>query len=159
MSMEDHKPRVIPTSHVVSRSAEGIFRLLFMAVLMAVLLCVGFTYYNGWHTEFVVGYIFVGAILAVFLRLSHQVWKITVKPFITVSARWIVLFTKIPFWYMAGGIGYTIGQLIAKKFGILDVVDRPVNSLFGFGVKFAVTLQLIQAAFNYRNKNRERVSQ
>ncbi len=54
---------------------------------------------------------------------------------------WLQYLTRAPFWYMAGGVGATLGILIAKKYGLLDIREIPIASFFARGANIYAGIQ------------------
>ncbi len=45
------------------------------------------------------------------------------------------ILSRVPFWMLAGGIGYTVALLVCKKAGLLGVYEIPVWYIFYLGAK------------------------
>ena len=71
-----------------------------------------------------------------------RVWNAAVAPLIGSSHRWPVYLTRLPFWYMAGGMGITLGILIAKKYSLLDLYEIPVKPYFTEGARIYIAVQI-----------------
>jgi len=71
----------------------------------------------------------------------ERVWHAGVAPFVRGLSEWGTCLTRIPFWFMAGGMGATIGILIAKKYAVLDIQDIPVKPIFAQGAYIYAGLQ------------------
>jgi len=125
------------------RKSTGALRIIAWALAMALCLCTGYVAYEGWQIGLMVAFLVVGTVCATLLWTSHMIWSITITPMIREAPFWVSIATKIPFWYMAGGVGYTSGMLMAKILGLLFVYDQPVGLLFAFGGKFAVAVQIV----------------
>jgi len=139
-----------------SRARSGILSITVWAVVIAVLLFTGYAGYEGWHGEFIPGFLYVGTMLSCFFWGSQRLWTIAVMPIVAGHQRWVEFVSRIPFWCMAGGIGYTAGMLSAAKLGLLIVQDRPVELLFVFGGKFGIAVQCAASVIMYRNTKREK---
>ena len=57
---------------------------------------------------------------------------------------------RLPFWFMAGGCGYTTGMLTAKKLLLLGFYDTPVRPIFLLGGVMGCALQLIYMLPTFR---------
>jgi hypothetical protein len=77
----------------------------------------------------------------------QRVWIAGVAPVLHGSARWKTEMTRIPFWFMTGGMGTVIGILIAKKCGMLEIRDIPVKPLFIAGAKAFAGIQIALTLF------------
>ena len=49
--------------------------------------------------------------------------------------------TRLPFWYIGGGVGYCVGMLFGKKLGVLWFYDIPVKSIFTEGARMGCLFQ------------------
>ncbi len=61
---------------------------------------------------------------------AEHLWSTTIAGMLHHPSSWLGVGTCLPFWSFAGGIGLTLGLLLLKKFGVLDVHDIPVKPLF-----------------------------
>ena len=156
MSMAGRSIASLVTFDVGENTSYGIFRIVVRSVLIALLLFIGYTGYEGWHNEYIPGFLEVGAVISFLMWGSERIWKITVMPMIAQFPWWGGLASKLPFWFLGGGIGYTAGMLTAKKLGLLIVYDRPVEMLFLFGGKFGMTIQLVASVIAYRMAKQEK---
>jgi hypothetical protein len=55
----------------------------------------------------------------------------------------LAFLTRVPFWYIAGGIGYVIGVVVGKKIGWLVAYEIPIKEVFDFGARFGCVTQLV----------------
>ncbi len=122
----------------------AIARIIFSTVVVAVLLVSSnIVYGNVPWTDHIPGYIVVGCIVAIFFWGSERVWRTTVMPMMKNSSGWFDLATQLPFWYFAGALGYTLGLIVVKKFGLLIVYDIPIKPFFLFGGAYGTIFQMI----------------
>jgi hypothetical protein len=90
--------------------------------------------FGNWPwSEHLAGYLLLGASLALFGWGGNRLWQVTIGMMTAQLPRWAALVGRIPFWYLCGAIGYVLGLLAAKKYGLLTVYDIPVKPLFRFG--------------------------
>ncbi|MBI1804297.1 MAG: hypothetical protein HYR77_07505 [Ignavibacteria bacterium] len=148
--MDDHRISSFISFDTPVSPVTGMLRISVWSVAIACLLSVGYAGYEGWHRECIPGFLVVDAMFSFFLWGAHRQWTITMTPMIKRVPRWIARMTKFPFWYIAGGIGYVCGMLVAKELDLLIVYDRPVKLLFFFGGKFAIAVQLTVSLVFYR---------
>jgi hypothetical protein len=66
------------------------------------------------------------------------------------------ILSRVPFWMLAGGIGYTAALLVCKKAGLLGVYEIPVWYIFYLGTKIGgctnFVLVIIKNRFHPSNK-------
>jgi hypothetical protein len=72
----------------------------------------------------------------------ERVWRAALGPLFGESRGWLVTLTRLPFWYMAGGMGVTLWMLIAKKYFLADIHDIPVKPYFTGGAEIYLAVQL-----------------
>lgn len=122
----------------------AITRIIFSTVVIAVLLVSSnIVYGNVPWTDHISGYLIIGFIVALFFWGSERVWRTTVMPMTKNSFGWFNLATQLPFWYFAGALGYTLGLIVVKKFGLLIVYDVPIKPFFLFGGACGTIFQII----------------
>ncbi len=122
----------------------AITRIIFSTCVIAVLLIASnIVYGNVPWTGHVSGYVVVGCFVALCFWGSERVWRATVMPMTKNPFRGFDLATQLPFWYFAGALGYTLGLIVAKKFGLLIVYDVPVKPFFLFGGVCGTIFQII----------------
>ena len=79
------------------------------------------------------GFLPTAAALALSGWAGERVWAAVAAPLVRRVSGWNLFLAHVPFWLMAGGMGATIGILIAKKYALLDVQDMPVEPFFTAG--------------------------
>jgi hypothetical protein len=80
-----------------------------------------------------------GLCIAAFAAGGHYLWKTFVRPM--AGERLLQPVSRIPFWLMAGGMGCVAGLLLAKKFGLVPIYERPIRSFFLHGAAAGLILQ------------------
>jgi hypothetical protein len=135
------------TSLLLQRPAErallGTLRNLVYGMLIGVLLNV-FSVFSGesrWEDAF--GYLLIGNGLSFLGWGAERLWFSTVSRMLKEPFSWYGYLTRLPFWYIAGGIGYLTGLLVAKKLGLIYVYEIPVKRLFVVGGKTEIILQAL----------------
>ena len=122
----------------------AITRIIFSTCVIAFLLISSnIVYGNAPWTDHISGYVVVGFIVAIFFWGSERIWRTTVMPMTKNWSDRFRLATQLPFWYFAGALGYTLGLIIVKKFGLLIVFDVPIKPFFLFGGMCGAIFQLI----------------
>ena len=135
MSPEKSHPHGVGILHVLQAVVFGF-------CLSGILAGSNVLYGNVPSSAHISGYLLVGVSLSLFVLGSDHVWRSTMKPIVKDSRAAVNYFSRLPFWYFAGGLGYVTGLLIAKKAGLLTVFDIPVKSLFTFGGLWVMLLRV-----------------
>jgi len=122
--------------------AQVLQATLFGLCLSGILAGSNILYGNVPWSAHIMGYVLVGLSISMFVLGSDHVWRSTMKPMVLSSRPSVVYSSRLPFWYIAGGMGYVVGLLLAKKIGLLTVFDIPVKSLFTFGGLWVMLLNV-----------------
>ena len=125
------------------RPLLGTLKNLFYGIVIGLFLTLINHWFDVTRLEDVFGYLFVGCGLSFFGWGAERLWYSTVATMIKHPFAWYAYITRLPFWYIAGGIGYTFCLLIAKKSGLLSVNEIPIKLYFMFGGKVEVFIQLV----------------
>jgi hypothetical protein len=136
----------------------GTLRNFLMGIFFGTVLLTGYARYEAISWNSTAALFLVGVMLSLFLWGSFRVWSFTVFPMMEKKGQTLQALTRIPFWCMAGGIGYTFGLLIAKKINLLTLQDIPVKSLFYFGCKFGTGMELFFECARFIIMKRREVS-
>jgi hypothetical protein len=129
--------------HSSQNVIHAIFKNLFLGTLLGLIIYIiqlptcmfGF---NG-----IIGFIIAGNGL-MFARWGVEIlWSSIVSKMVENPYSWFAFLTKIPFWYLAGGIGYTLSILISKRIGLIEFYDIPINPFFHTGGKILVVVQIV----------------
>ncbi len=114
---------------------SGIFVALSLSILHSVLGAV-----HWWSFS---GYVIVGFGLVFFSWGAERIWWNTIGAMFHRPFSMMAYMSRAPFWFIAGGIGYTLGMLLAKKFSLMGFYDIPVKPLFMLGGKIGVIFQIL----------------
>ena len=123
--------------------AGGFFRNCAMGLLYGGAFVTGYAWYEPLTLPAVAGLTLVGWSVSFALWSSYRLWSHTIAVMMTSSGTMFHRVTKIPFWFIAGGIGYTVGLLTVKKLGLFPVQDIPVKAIFLFGGRFCAVVQIV----------------
>lgn len=134
--------------HPMNRLWAGWARNCVMGMLFGVIFIAGYAYHEILSFRSLGALVIVGLSVSVFLWGSFRLWSFTIAPMLGERRSLGHLLTRIPYWFIAGGIGYTLGLLVMKKTGFLDVRDIPVKDLFIFGGKFSAGMELVFECVN-----------
>ena len=131
--MEDRDPNALRR-----RSA----RILVEGILIALLIWAVHALFGLVHWQRLPGYLIIGYTISLAGRVADVLWKVTIEAMVKRPATLIGYLTRIPFWYLAGGVGYVLGMLVAKKAGLIGFYDIPVEPLFALGGKVGCLMQI-----------------
>jgi|ERR1041385_1421784 hypothetical protein len=132
------------------RPPRGIARNLMYGSVAALILTL-FRFLAGalnWRNA--VGFLLIGNGVSFFGWGAERLWYATVSTMVENPFSISAYCSRIPFWYIAGGIGYTLAALMAKKLGLLDVTDIPVKGLFDVGGRIECVIQVPLQILLYR---------
>ncbi len=129
--------------HPMKRLCAGWVRNVLMGIFFGVVFFAGYAFGEGASLRLVGALLVPGFGVSVFLWGSFRLWSFTVAPMTGARGNIFRLVTRIPYWFIAGGMGYTLGLLTMKKMGFLDVQDIPVKALFLSGGKFSAGMELV----------------
>lgn len=127
--------------------AAGFLRNCLMGFLYGGVFLAGYALYETLTWSSSAGLVIIGLAVSFALWTSSRLWSFTLLPVIERTGKVVHLMTRIPYWFVAGGIGYTVGLLIIKKMNFFAVQDIPVKALFSFGGKFCAGVQLLFECF------------
>ena len=130
------------------RSLRGSLRDLLYGTVAAILISL-YAFVSGENiAQHFLGYVLAGNGISFFGWGAERLWYSTISKMVNNPFSWIAYLTRVPFWYLAGGIGFTLGWLVAKKLGMAEIQDIPVKHLFDAGGKIECCLQLpLQVVF------------
>ncbi|MBI1805959.1 MAG: hypothetical protein HYR76_02770 [Ignavibacteria bacterium] len=121
---------------------QAAFHVLGNIAIMGVLATMTIVVINlarwSFRPDDLISYFFEGFGIVVAGSGVERIWNLTVKEMLRNPLSWYALLTRIPFWFMAGGMGYLIGLLLAKRFGLLDFYEVPVKPLFVVGARLGM---------------------
>jgi hypothetical protein len=134
-----------PAPHLVS----GVLRTIGSGVFFAVILCSGYLFYGDLSLAAAGTHLLAGMTVSVFLWGSMTVWRHTVQPLLHGRGTMLRGVTRLPFWFMAGGMGYTCAMLTVASARFFPVRDRPAALLFLAGGEWFAAIQLMWETVNY----------
>ena len=122
--------------------AKGITRNIIYGTGFAVILTLFFigTHGTGWKS--IIAFMIVGNALSFFGWGTERLWYATVSKMMKDPFSLTAYCSRIPFWYMAGGIAYALSMLMVKKIGLMEVYDIPVKELFDAGGRIGCAVQI-----------------
>lgn len=128
----------------------GVLLLRFLAgmILGVVLGLLSFFYGNSFDGH-LAGFMLVGIALMMFTWGGERLlYAIVGDMFEQVPAAFAYLL-RSPWWWLAGGVAYSVASLVAKKIGWLVVYDLPVRPIFEIGGKLGILLQFMNQIMAY----------
>ena len=136
-----------PRGEAISHPRAGTLRrlltclacgLLFSAVVFTVQSILGVLH---WSTGYAI--LLFGMTMSLTTWGSEQLWYAAFRGSRIEPCSAAGFLARIPFWYMACGIGYTVGMLAAKKLGLIGFYDVPVSAVFTLGARTGLAQLLI----------------
>jgi hypothetical protein len=97
---------------------------------------------GSFHWWTYTGYVLIGYIVVLFVWGAERLWFHTIAPMIEEHFSTTAYLSRVPFWFIAGGVGYTVGMLITKKYDLMGFYDIPVKPIFIFGGKIGIALEV-----------------
>ena len=131
-----------PFHHALART--GAYAAVTAAVVFILQHALGVIHWSAFGANLLVGAMMSAAAWGTVRLLDSMMPKMTIEPS---SLRGFVL--RLPFLYVAGGIGYTSGMVIAKKIGLAGFYDIPIQPVFVFGARTEILLLLALQLFSY----------
>ncbi len=115
-------------------------------LLYGLLLTIVLTFMNYFIVSFnwtnIIGFFPAGVFTSLLVWQSESLWFTTISKMIVNPYSLVSYASRIPFWFIASGMGYTLGFLLAKKHGLFVVYEVPAKQLFQFGGKVGCALQI-----------------
>lgn len=137
------------------RPSGGILRCLAVGICVGVLLLADMSIMSTSPFLRFTGLIITGWSLAFFGWGTERLWYNTIGQMFLRPVAWYAYLTRLPFWFIGGGIGYTFGLLVSERCGLLSVQDIPVKPLFVSGSYFGLLLQFVLQVRIYRFVRRD----
>jgi hypothetical protein len=132
------------------RSLRGIIRCLSLGIVIGILLMLDTSIAGALHFLKIVCLIVTGWVIAFFGWGAERLWYSTIGRMFAHPLKWYAYLSRIPFWFIGGGISYTLGLLVSEKSGFLSVQDIPVRSLFISGGCIGLFMQCVLQYRMYR---------
>ncbi len=120
---------------------RGILRNLLYGVIIALIYLYVMILMWRFNTEFLSGYLIIGLCFSFFGWGAERLWGVTIAHLLTHSSTAATIASRIPFWAMFGGMGYTLAVIIGMKYEILNVQLIPIKNMFFIGAKISCIIQ------------------
>jgi hypothetical protein len=104
----------------------------------------GIIHWSTLGANLLIGAMMSGALWGTERLVNGMMNKMMIEPS---SLRGFVL--RLPFLYVASGIGYTGGMVTAKKIGLIGFYDIPIRPVFTFGAGMGIVLLLALYLLSY----------
>ncbi len=129
----DAAPALAPLISIILTSAAVVFYVA----------CLNFLYNNVPWWAHLRGFLLLLLILVAALWTGDRLWCATLGSLFAFRSQFIIFLSKLPFWAIAGGIGWEIGLLLAKRAGLLVVYDVPIAPAFVSGMGFGIVVEVV----------------
>lgn len=139
------------------------FKQLFVTIgwgcLAGILLLSIESLYKGISWSNIGWYFLIGCSMMLAGTIAESVWHSLFASMIHKPWSLFVVVSKVPFWFMAGGIGYVVGMLALKKLSLFSVNEIPIQAFFDTGGKAFCIAQFFLLWYSYRRiKQQEKSS-
>ncbi len=141
--MDAHNLSLLLLYHPSNHLPAGVLRNCGAGCIFGCLLLLGYIRFESPTWLSGMALLLVGMILSFAAWAAFRLWTVTIAPMVVASPDILKALTRVPFWAMAGAIGYTAAILLMKKLSWLAVADRPVRPHFYFGGAFVGGLQML----------------
>lgn len=88
------------------------------------------------------GIFIISSSLFYFGWAMERLWFATISKMIANPFSFRAFLTRIPFWFIGGGIGFSLSNLLAYKFGLVYISVVPQSNLFLIGGILECILQI-----------------
>jgi len=113
--------------------------------------------FQGWNGIYgVLGNLLMGFCLSFFCWMAERLREYLVLPVIRHPRSIPNSLFRLAIWFLAGGMGYTLGLLIAKKNGLIWMLDRPIRHHFIIGGEAGIIFQFLARVHLYYLMKRQR---
>jgi len=129
------KPPPIERRRIVVRSA------VFTGTLGTVLFLFHAVYYETRAYD-IAGFLAASCGAVCGWRGALLLWRYTVSPMPMFENQWLSLMIRAIFSFIGSGMGYTLGMLLARRVGLLEFWDEPVQPIFIDGGSFGCLMLL-----------------
>ena len=126
------------------KPASIVLKFILWGSVIALILTVMNYYIIKFRWSNYAGFLLVGYCMVLLGWGSNRLWHDSIRVMVKNPVSMLAYTSRLPFWYLAGGMGYTLGMLMAKKYGLLSIYDMPVKLLFRFGGILGCIFQLSQ---------------
>jgi hypothetical protein len=100
--------------------------------------------FHGWTgLGGTLGNLLMGCCLSFFCWMAERLWEYLVLPVIRNPRSIMNFIFRLAVWFLAGGMGYTLGLLISKKHGLIFATDRPIAHHFIIGGVAGIIFQFL----------------
>jgi len=82
---------------------------------------------------------------------SERLWYFTISKMLSDPFSKNAYLTRIPFWFIGGGIGVSLTSLLANKFGFIYILSVPQHHIFIWGGICECLIQIPLQMLVYRN--------
>ena len=102
------------------------------------------------HWSTVTAMLIIGVVMSFANWGAERLWYSIIAGMMREPLSLVGFATRIPFLYVASGIGYVICMLAAKKNGLIEFYDIPARTLFIVGARLGIVVWLsLQFLSNY----------
>lgn len=92
--------------------------------------------------EYVFGVFLISSSLFFFGWAAERLWFATISKMVANPFSFRAFLTRIPFWFIGGGMGFSLSSLLVYKYGIVYISVVPQSNLFLLGGFLECILQI-----------------
>ncbi|MDI6804322.1 MAG: hypothetical protein QME58_10835, partial [Bacteroidota bacterium] len=119
-----------------------IINFVYSLGLTLLVLAVSFIFNKIIDQHYFLGIFLISSSLFFFGWATERLWYATISKMMANPFSFWAFFTRIPFWFIGGGMGFSISSLLAYKFGLVYISVVPQSNLFLLGGILECILQI-----------------
>lgn len=130
-------------SHRSDRLTHNITRNFIYSLFVSIILIIIDHIFSQPSYNNIVGYLICGCGIMYSAWWGEHLWFTIITPIIKKPFGWLSYLTRVPFWWMASGMGFIIGLLVSKKLGLFNFNEIPIITFFIFGGNLGIVIQIL----------------
>ncbi len=119
-----------------------IINFVYSLGLTLLVVAVSFVFKKIVDLQYILGILLISSSLFYFGWAVERLWYATIYQMIANPYSFKAFLTRIPFWFIGGGIGFSLSNLFAYKFGLVYISIVPQSNLFLMGGILECILQI-----------------
>lgn len=110
--------------------------------LALLVVAVSFLFKKIIDLQYILGIFLISSSLFYFGWAVERLWYATISKMIANPFSFWAFLSRIPFWFIGGGMGFSLSSLLAYKFGLVYISVVPQSNLFLLGGILECILQI-----------------
>ncbi len=128
-------------THPSERPFRGFIRNFILGIFIGSFLIIIKAFTKRLGGDEILSYLFCGILISFFGWGAERLWYSLIAVMFKKPFSFYAYLTRLPLWWMAGGIGYTIGILFMLKADYIVINDIPIKNVFFFGSTIGITFR------------------